>query len=37
MQELGSYDDEGNMIKSYIIRDADWIQEQMDKAKKGGE
>ena len=37
MQELGFYDDEGNMIKSYIIRDADWIQEQMDKAKKGGE
>lgn len=37
MKELGFYDDEGNMIKSYVIRDADWIQEQMDKAKKGGE
>lgn len=35
MQELGFYDDEGNMIKSYIIRDAEWIQEQMDNAKKG--
>lgn len=37
MQELGFYDDAGNMLKPYIIRDVDWIQEQMDNAKKGGE
>lgn len=37
MQELGYYDESGNRLKDYVIRDVDWIQEQMDRAKKGGE
>lgn len=37
MQELGFYDESGNRLKNYVIRDVDWIQEQMDRAKKGGE
>ena len=37
MQELGFYDEEGNMLKPYVIRDVDWIREQMDKAVRGGE
>ena len=37
MQELGYYDAEGNCLKEYVIRDIDWIQEQMDRAKKGGD
>ena len=37
MQELGYYDEDGNLIKSYVIRDVDWIREQMDKARKEGE
>lgn len=34
MTELGYYDEEGNLLKTYVIRDIDWIQEQMDKAKE---
>ena len=37
MQELGFYDDEGNALRTYVIRDVDWIQEQMDRAGKEGE
>ena len=37
MQELGYYDQDGNLIKSYTIHDVDWIQEQMDKAGKEGD
>ncbi|MDF2540616.1 MAG: transporter, substrate-binding protein [Herbinix sp.] len=37
MQELGYYDEEGNQIKSYVIRDIDWIKEQTEKAKQEGE
>lgn len=37
MQELGYYDQEGNLIKSYTIRDVDWIKQQMGKAGKEGE
>ena len=37
MQELGYYDESGNPLKDYVIRDVDWIQEQMDRAKEGGE
>ncbi|MCM1027047.1 MAG: extracellular solute-binding protein [Roseburia sp.] len=37
MQELGYFDEAGNRLKDYVIRDADWIQEQMDRAKEGGE
>lgn len=31
MTELGYYDEEGNLLKPYIIRDVDWIKEQMKK------
>lgn len=34
MQELGFYDQDGNLIKDYVIRDVDWIQEQMDAARE---
>lgn len=37
MTELGYYDEEGNLIQSFVIRDIDWIQEQMDKAGKEAE
>jgi ABC-type glycerol-3-phosphate transport system substrate-binding protein len=37
MNELGFYDEEGNLLKPYVIRDIDWIIEQIEKAKKGGE
>ncbi len=36
MKELGYYDENGNSLKEYVIRDVDWIQEQMDRAKEGG-
>jgi ABC-type glycerol-3-phosphate transport system substrate-binding protein len=32
MKELGYYDEEGNLLKPYIIRDVDWIIEQTEKA-----
>lgn len=35
MKELGFYDEEGNLIKSYAIRDVDWITEQIERAKEG--
>lgn len=34
MQEMGFYGENGNMLKEYVIRDVDWIQEQMDAAGK---
>ena len=34
MKELGYYDEEGNLLKSYEIRDVDWIIEQTEKAKQ---
>lgn len=37
MQELGYYDDEGNLLRPYVIRDVDWIIEQTEKAKQEGE
>ena len=37
MKELGFYDENGNLLKTYVIRDVDWIQEQMDAAREGGE
>lgn len=37
MKELGFYDEEGNCLKEYIIRDIDWIREQMERSAKGGE
>lgn len=32
MNELGFYDEEGNLLKNYVIHDIDWIKEQMEKA-----
>ncbi len=38
MQEFGYYDQDGNPLKPYVIRDYDWIQVQKDQAKgKGGD
>lgn len=37
MQEMGFYDEDGNLIRPYVIRDVDWIQAQMDAAKKEGD
>lgn len=37
MQEMGFYDEEGNLLETYVIRDVDWIQAQMDKAGKEGD
>jgi ABC-type glycerol-3-phosphate transport system substrate-binding protein len=34
MKELGYYDEEGNLLKPYVIRDVDWIIEQTEKAKQ---
>lgn len=34
MKELGYFDNEGNLVKPYVIRDVDWIIEQMNKAKQ---
>ena len=36
MQELGYYDQDGNMLQDYVIRDYDWIQRQMDQAMEKG-
>ena len=36
MQELGYYDKDGKQLKSYVIRDYDWIQQRKDEAAKGG-
>lgn len=34
MQELGYYDKSGNLLKPYVIRDVDWIMEQLEKARQ---
>lgn len=34
MTELGFYDEAGNLIQPFVIRDIDWIKEQMSKAGK---
>lgn len=34
MKELGFYDEDGNQIKSYTVHDIDWIQQQIDGARK---
>ncbi len=34
MKDLGFYDDKGDLIKSYVIHDIDWIIEQMEKARE---
>jgi ABC-type glycerol-3-phosphate transport system substrate-binding protein len=36
MNELGYYDKQGNLLKPYVIRDYDWIAEQVEKAKQEG-
>ncbi|MCR5583994.1 MAG: extracellular solute-binding protein [Lachnospiraceae bacterium] len=33
MRELGYLDDEGNVIRPYVIRDVDWIEENIERAK----
>ncbi len=33
MRELGYLDEEGNVIRPYVIRDVDWIEENIQKAK----
>ena len=33
MQELGYYDDDGNMIKEFKLQGYDWIQKNKDAAK----
>ncbi|MBO7402366.1 MAG: extracellular solute-binding protein [Lachnospiraceae bacterium] len=33
MQELGYLDEEGNVTIPYVIRDVDWVEEQIEKAK----
>lgn len=35
MQELGFYDEDGNLIMEYVIRDVDWIEEQINRAREG--
>ncbi|MGI6234277.1 MAG: extracellular solute-binding protein [Christensenellales bacterium] len=35
MTELGFYDQDGRLLKPYVIRDYDWIKEQMDQAEGG--
>lgn len=37
MQEMGFYDEEGNLLEEYVIRDVDWIQKMMDEAGKEDE
>lgn len=37
MIELGYCDSQGNLIKPYVIRDVDWISEQIKKAEREGE
>lgn len=34
MQELGFYDKDGNLLKGYVIRDIDWVIDQIQKAKQ---
>ena len=37
MTELGFYDEAGNLIQPFVIRDIDWIREQMEAAGKEAE
>ena len=37
MQELGFYNEEGNLLQPYVIRDLDWIIEQIENAKQEGQ
>ena len=37
MIEFGYIDIDGNIIRPYIIRDVEWIQEQMDNAREDGD
>lgn len=37
MLELGYYDSKGNLIKPYVIRDVDWVAEQIKNAEREGE
>ncbi len=34
MIEFGFIDEKGNVLKTYIIRDVDWVKKQMDEARK---
>ena len=34
MQELGFMDEDGNLTKTYVIRDVDWIEEQIENARR---
>jgi ABC-type glycerol-3-phosphate transport system substrate-binding protein len=34
MKELGYYDEAGNLLRPYVIRDVDWIIDQIEKAKQ---
>lgn len=35
MQELGFYDEDGNLIQEYVLHDVDWIAEQIENARRG--
>ena len=36
MKEFGYFNEDGEQIEPYVIRDKEWIQEQQDKAKAEG-
>ncbi len=33
LRELGFYDEQGNMLKPYVVHDVTWIREQIEKAR----
>jgi hypothetical protein len=33
MQELGFMDEDGNLLKKYVIHDVDWIEGKINEAK----
>ncbi len=35
MTELNYYDEDGNLLMPYVLRDIDWIQEMMERGKEG--
>ena len=35
MTELNYYDEDGNLLTPYVLRDIDWIQEMMERGKEG--
>ena len=37
MTDLGFYDEDGSLLKSYVIHDLDWIQDKIDQAAKEAE